>query len=779
MTAAMLALEIVASIIDPNGVTHDVTSMLDLDHISSVQESLEDDMLELTHSDMDLTLHDPAGGLTELLRNSARSETWEFTIERRTNKRRNRWELIFAGMLDVPLSVEIDRKAKTVSMQAFSYSKLLDTIDVDSLRYLSSNSFPETVKGQKASCPGTTFVTLDPGFSSKLLRNGDIIVLDDGVNREEATVSVQHLTNVLTVVHDFQNSYTDANIELLTPWPRHQTIKEAAESLLDLVGVDFVEVDIENVKASIPFASGYDPDGIAQVPNTLHSYVPQTVVDPDNEPLSVFLANARYDSTSPSSGFTNAGVQPQEADWTAYLSARPGSLETIPANVQNGDGADTQLNSSPVPDDGLDWVAAYDHEGGDTFTLRHDHAPVSDDPRIRLFRNGTLVVGVASETGADTDQYHTAYLDWFERSAHGFDDDIAVVSTQAHNGTRRLDIVDLTAGTASTLVTGDDGGGGGVRTLGDRGQVAIQAAATDDLNQRNIPSDINLWKPAADGTWLEIDRTISDQPVMQMWTMRSFGDFIACMYLADSPTEPSSLGFQKRSTRARVWRWDTLEQIADFQVAPYAHPQMFSTRLTLSGVESYVAAVYYNIVVISTEWVGTIPYMNLDDIGGSRALKDIAVATLSYVNVDPYKVAHITGRGSNTGVEHEFDPETFIEHQEQPLSDSFLASVEVTGKDRSGQDFTVVVGDKHDSAERASIDSSLIRDTGLAEAIGRGYFSLMGGEREEHNIEIPLGDDTIRANDIVIFGHTRYRVIESDTDFDTMLQRLRVIEIVS
>lgn len=774
----MVAGTLLIMLLPPDGRQVDITSRVDLGAAGSVSETLEDNLLELTHSDFDLEIQDEDGEISEMLRNSSRDETWAVRVERYAGGRRDKWQLVFAGILDTPLSVEIDRKNRTVSVQVFSYSKLMERIDPSGQRR-DRGEYPDTVTGQKVSATaGSAVLGFSPGFSTdSFLKIGDRIAIDDGTNREEHIISATVGTSGANTIEPVVNDFDEANAELLTPWPWHQTIEEIAASLLAVVGVDGVDIDIESVTAERPFLSGFDGNGSGTGWNQLKNTMAWDLTG-DNHKIMVRIDTAMYVAESPSSGFEGEAATTQvEADWTPYLSTQPGSLELVPSDVQNGDGTDTQLNFAEVPADDLDWVACYDHEGGDTWTLRHDHTVGLDDPRLRLFKNGSFAANIHVESGVTADHFHTAFCDWFDRSADGYTDDLVVISSQGHNGVREVNVYDGTSKT--TVASGDGSGGGGVRTIASRRRVAIQTA-DEDLNQPQIRADINFWKSVSDADgFIAIDRTLQDQPAMQMWTMRSFGDFVACMYLGDTgATQSSHTGFVDRETRVRVWRWSDLEQVADFKLHDFAHPHMYATTAKFGGVESVVFNVNRFMTVLSTEWVGTVPYLNFDDISGERAIRDIALLSMSYFEIDRFGIARFRNRASDQGPVVEIDASKLIEDVEQPLTDDYVASIEVNGKDREGEEFSVVVGDKHDSSNRESIESDMIRDTGLAEAMGWGYYGILAGLRRERNVTRKLDRTWTHANDLAKIDNVPYRVISAETDLEAGEQDLKLVEVL-
>ena len=339
-------------LVDPGGAVHDITDRTFAGSVGSLSESLEDDLVQFTHDDIELDLDDRDGYVTHLLRFAQPADTWELWIDRETGYRRPRYRREFGGVLDVPWSIRSTPADQTVSVRAFAYSKLLERASAETIM--------RTVTGRTGSASsGGTTATLS---STTDLHRGDEIALDNGAEREVRTVESVDSATVVTITETWSNSFdADSTMELDTPFYRNKTATWLAAQLLTTGGIESHSIDLSQSLVAFPFGSPLNDHDIpgGAVPTGI------TVVGGE---VGVYVGGDRFTAANLTDGFTDDGVHASAGDWTPYVDTEPGSLET---------GTD-------------DGTRAWDHTGGFVYSLKVTLV-VSTSSKLELEQDGVVV----------------------------------------------------------------------------------------------------------------------------------------------------------------------------------------------------------------------------------------------------------------------------------------------------------------------------------------------------------------------------------------------------
>ena len=149
---------------------------------------------------------------------------------------------LLQGTLDVPWSIHIDRRDHLVSLQVFSFSKILEGVSAETVK--------RTVTGRTGTVSiGSKVVTVS---STTDLAPNDLIELDDGTTQEEQTIAeVVSATRVDTVVA-WTNAFSADTLTLLTPFYRFKTIEFLLNELFDAATIpDRVYELVGEINASL------------------------------------------------------------------------------------------------------------------------------------------------------------------------------------------------------------------------------------------------------------------------------------------------------------------------------------------------------------------------------------------------------------------------------------------------------------------------------------------------------------------------------------------------
>lgn len=712
----------------PDGQTWDLSARVQLGDLSSLTEALEEDVLQFTHSDLELSLRDgpgfgtDPGFLEEMLTGVPAGAVWEVFLDRHRLTRRAKWERLWAGMLDLPFSLEIDRKAQVLTVQAFSYSKLLEQT--------SAAGIARDMGTQTGSVTGgTSSVTIQ---DTTLLAVDDEVTLDDGVNMETHPVSQILSPTEFTTSPGWTNTYTNAVFTLETPFPRNKLLSTLARSLFSAAGIPEVILELDQLTAgSSPLLTGFSGAGLTGQPIEF-----TTRPGVQAGPTAVVLST-RYEAPDPEAGWSSiaTGITP-DGDWSAYTEDAPSSLvSALPFG-------DYQKSTLPATD--AYHAAGFDHANSYRWEIFRTAAGA-----LELHRNGAKQADIDTTTagygfaGLDYDPGTGAVFIFYLRSGTSY--------LKKWTGSVMVPILTLVGDSAS-----------GIRSIGQVGMYAIQYRTGGGDVLRVMQNNQTYIPP------LTLPRTL------KLWTLRLLEDKLAVLYESGG------------SVKLLVWSWPGMGQLMNVVVSdPLAASDLrYITRwITPAGVQTLVGVVGQTLgdadcFILAHSYAGTVAYPDFSGKSCGGALTDLALLSLSYLGVDQHKVGKLQGRSAGAGVARELP--TPDEHVSVPASEKhYKASVKVTGEQDDGTKIEEIRGDTGDSAHRLSLESPLITTVPVAQAVGDSYAGIYSTIRRLDQVELGEQEDAFHILDLITYQGKRYRCIEAETELEGREQSLTLLELPS
>lgn len=710
----MSRLEITVWMKTPSGDVHDITSRTDIDSIGRISEEIEEDLTALTHPDMDLTLYDDDGWVWALFEGAARTDVYEFWVER--EKTSGGSERVFGGIADLPFGVQRATKDRTVSVTVYGYGKLLELASAETIQ--------RTVTGRTGTVTsGTAVVTCNDTTD---LAAGDEITLDNGTNRETRTIAVVTSSTALTTTETWTNGFTAAALTLETPY-RRDDVDSIAGALFEAAGITEYVVDVAQALATVPFPSALNETGL---PGT----APKSMLESSGA-IKVYTNSKVYSATSASSGFTDGGASNVKVDWRPYKATEPATLRDA-SSVDNG-------------------ARAWDHDGGDYYSLTID---VNEN--LQLYKNGSALVQVqAGGTGGGaTNTYDVTSVEWHEGLSEvwvGYSHlkDIGGVPTSTNGGIKRYDSSGTLLGsfaTVSTLRYSQTLGGmlaqeysfSGAGDLGDDGPLALYVG------------DVRTYEyEHADG--------------VETWTLRAMGDHILAVREGSGK---SYVVIWDQATREIV----ADHEISTSTGAAYA--TVFDAGGTATPL--YLCWAAGSWAVVSTAFSGSVPYADFDGQSCAAALRSLAVISAAYLWVDEHRTGYLVGRDSATLQDStEIEIDTPLEQTVWPLSEWHRTSVLVTGETEEEADIEVLVGETGDSALRLEVAADIPLNEGFASALANAYLSWTSGlgRQLDEEIEEPT-TGRVRVLDRVTRDGRTYRVLRAESDLVERTQTVQLVE---
>lgn len=716
----------IAVLVDPLGNRLDVTA--NMSDVGMLSQELEDGLLNAVHGDLSLELSDDDGSIEVFLSIIDTGEPYRFELWRDHIRRRPyTYELVFAGVLDLPWSVKYERKDRTVSVEVFSATKVLDNTSAEGVKrdftYLGTASTTATSKT----------VTLSSVFAGLLL-SGDVIRISNGSVSEEQVVDwIIDPSNIRTRAA-WTNTMSAATIEVMTPYHRWVRPDTLTALLVSEAGMLCGSCDLTLVlSADIPFLTAMNANGI--------SFDGQvgSIVETDDNRLEVAVRSGSSGSVgtyhgTPQDGFGhgNPDAWNVNGDWHPYMATRPSSFAFT--------------NAGTVGDDSF---AAFDHNNLRWYNLN----PVGDAP-IDLEKHGTFhatLTAVATlqfgrlDYDADNDQVWIAY--------RGTGPSVNKITVYDVGSTSQTDIAGGTAGHLRT-----------VQALG------LMFWCSEDFQT------FKLYDIATRAVTKTITGDAIPPGVLAPWTLRYFGSrwVMAYRYLG----------------RVRLRIWNTAwEAIADYDcgiahpnasyaydpvISQYDDPELGSMLIVHNRAGTTEGNNVFS--VLSPRYDGVIPYADLSGLSVSSGLNEVALLTLGLVQVslDGLSVS-ILPRDFHSDIVHEIA--TPLEESELPLWEDYRTSVQVTGTDQgTGAQFTVVSGAS--PSRRLEVDTKFGGTETLGLLIADSYRTFLSVARREREILDQETGVVFRPLDVLVWDGSRWMVVSSEVDLLDREQHLRVVEVV-
>ncbi len=720
----------------PDGVEDDITTRVDVSSLGRLTEELEDDLLQLVHSDISLELDDADGWASARLGAATRGEVWEVVIERETGRRRPLWTRIFGGALDVPGSIVIDRKERVVELEVWSYSKLLELAAASALARSVTNHMADATAAALTA-------TVSPDTS--LLVAGDQITLTGGGHSDSRVIAIVNSATEVTVTEAWSATFTSATLTLDTPYPRSAVAEDLARDLYAAAGIADATIDVGAVLSGVLFPTAMSADGLA-------GGTPSSLVEFGGK-LLLYLGGKRYEATSSSSGWTDAGADTVKLDWQPYLA-------TEPAGLQPGTAAKI-----------YDYVdAAHPY-----YELKVDKSGGSD--HLRIYKDGARLVtvdsvGISTPTPDGEFTFYTyevagywgevwvSYRATTKTRSREWDADLGEFVWVDHVLYKNRTVRYATDGTLLQTIQA----AGPLRFVRADDRMAWLVTHLggdqDDLQALAEPA-VHLWYHGA-------SQGVLAAASVDMWTFRKIGT----AYYA---------GIQGGD----VVLWDavTRDLLAIYPLVATPGGGALACVFTAGGTidaeyDGWTSGMYFSLALAATN---VVPYADFADMSCAAALRELAVVTMSRFFVDQYRIGYLIGRAADwiTG-RAAIEPGVPLEQQVRPIWDSLCRSVAVTGEAEDGTEIEVLVGDAGDSQCRLEVSTQLPMTSGLAGVLAAAYLSYLSVPRQqdEETIDEPE-TGPVRVLDRVVRDGRTWVTLRVESDLRDREQELLLVEEVA
>ena len=704
----------------PSGQLLDVT-----DRVASVRqvtEELEEDAGQLVHDDLDLELRDRDGLVRSFLRGAGPGQEWVVRVyQRLLEQRRRPWCTLFAGLLDVPFSIQVDRRAATVRLQVFSYSKALDLVSAEQVR----RAFDFTT----ASGSGST-VTVDGTTTNVAV--GDELELNVGGSPTYAgTVTAIASGTQLTVSPALNATYVSVPSEITTPYYRQRSVQFLVDQVLEAAGIKRFEIVSGNPATSAaPFPQavvleGVDGGAAADISSAAALSLVQV-----GSAIRWYRLGEGFSSSSDLTGDWTQGATGNTAavlDWRPYLDAEPGSLI-----------------SGPV--DGNGYTYHPDYTRGDYWRLL-----VSGTTR-QAELNGTTTVDL--ELGAPSDV-----------NAVGFGGNVAhepsldrlwfCYPTSNLGSGGHLGFVDRDD--SDNVVTLDT-------SVEFQGLALLRRAGVVFVETEN---DWRFY--SIDGG---LQAAIDNTPRITFASyVREVGNLIAVPYFSSGAI---NVRFLDRSL-------NTVADVVAIDGASEANVKVAVWQPSADATERLVIATHDELRVLSTEFEGVIDYADFDDLTAADAMSEFAALLGSWFQVDASRSAAFVARtavGSPSTLQvRELEAPIAATETPFPVA-SYATQVTVSGQAADGSGFEVVRGNPAPGARDLELESRFIRSEQLAGALGDQLVAYTSQQRGELDVTV-IAERPYHVLQLVRFEGVLYRVTRVRRDIQAGTQALELVEVLT
>ncbi|HET6373006.1 MAG TPA: hypothetical protein VFG76_06850 [Candidatus Polarisedimenticolia bacterium] len=673
----------------------------------------------------------------QFLRGIQPSDIFELTVERTTGRRRPKWERIFGGTLDLPWSVRFNRKQKTVQLQAFSYSKLLENASAESVR--------RSVTGLTGSVTAASqTVTVSPDTTN--LRAGDQIELRDNTNQETQVILKVLSSSQVKTIDAWANTFAGGTtLTCLTPYHRDKGIQELMDLVLAQAGLASSSVSIITPLAAYPIATpmnttSYPLDATTGLPVDPKSFMPRAGII---QAILTDGVNTRAEAATPASAwslFTTGLVTPRN-DWTPYYDVEPANF---PAGVDFDDGK----------------TFASDHETNDLWELELAGA------NIKLRKNG------AASGAPDIFDIGGAGVSSRHRSIEVDPVGGGVWMSLTGKTTDAPDKDGLKVWDGAVLSTLASNFSGEIRYLRRLNVMAIHEYDPEDAtNGFNPTTNMRIYDR---GTGAVL-RTVTVPENLWGWSLRVFR-YLGRTYIA-------GLYLQLGTTRLRLWDTDW-NQVADYEVAGKASgvsgTRAFLTVITQGADEVLIGSAGSQLFVLGNGYAGVVPYADFEGASCASAMRDLALVSAARVEVDEYKIGTLRSRAD---LDEEAKSQAIalgppLEEEVWPVSEFYRTSCKVSGQTPAGDDVLVISGDTSASARRLELSSNLVSTGALAAAVGSIYVGVLSRLGRQSIATFRDVGRRIRNFRFITHDGSTWQIVEASHDIEREQHQLKIVEVL-
>lgn len=745
------------SITRANGAVLDLTlgSRVEMAGLGTLSEETEVTLLDLAHGDVTLTLHDQDGTVEAFLDGITPTEIVTVAIDRSIlGSRTKKWERVFAGVPQLPWSLSFNRKDKTVTLQVFSYSKVLESAAADGLVRTVGNLF--TGLGTGTVTAGTNVITTN---STQNVVSGDLIRLSDGTNTEEQTVlytsendSALPALRIYTV-ENWTNAFAGAAAEITTPFNRWVSAPRLAQLAVALApSLHVGNLSLTRVISPVPFLSPLSGAGLPV--RTANGWMVEKGADSFAVGFNGggggindgdrFNAGNPGTLTWPETSWvkTNPPVAGAQGDWTPYLLTRPSNF--------------------PLNGPGDQGFTAWDHTNNRYYTLVV--TIVVNTSTLNLFRGGVFLKIIDTYVSAG-EGYSSKTLD-YEPTL----DQVWVSYSRANGAQARIDVYDVVATTVAAVAGSTSGQLRYCRALTGAGKGTMFHLDTAGTTMR-------LYDPASKGIYRFLIGNPAIPKGTDLWTLRDFDGFVVVAYRVFG------------RVRLRVWD-EGFNVEADYDVANAAPIGALQTVPIAAVWNHSIYGQFYVIwnnaaigttfdsewYVLSRRYAGVIPYADTSGLSAGSVVRDIALMSLSVVSVDPFANVSVIERDPSKINPFVIGDGVVIERRDLPVWEFYRGKVTVTGRTLAGDDFEESAGS--DPSRELDLDSGFIATPSLALAVAGAYLSFLGQPRKQIEMRLDVRDGPLlHPLQAVQLDGRVWVVLKSTSDLAQLTQELTLAEV--
>ncbi len=758
---------------DPQGTVFDVSSRVE--RISSLRETTEEDLQELTHGDVTLRIKTEDGALERWFQAAEPGQRWEVEILReKVHRSRVVWESLFGGVLDLPWSLQFTYPERRATVRAFAYSKELELGDAELIIRTLALTEGTSVAASKD-------VTLDDTDEIQPL---DELTLEDSFDSETQVVAYVISSTVVRCQAAWAKTFDVAAARIDTPYRRHQRTRDLAEDLFTQAGVDLQLVRLQDRRSEHPFPSPVNlaaadqdakpgGDGGATAMD-LPAIVPASITSLEPLPSGGNYIRVRVSTTGGEDASQHGEWQIRRASSGWWKSVTPGSdtlYDWTPYKATPtlyGGGTDDPDTGSLPNEDGASRGTARDCM---------DYA-TSDEWRwgrasgnIKIVKNQANVGNWESEGNNNSYSGFVEYVPtaggaparkiWYSRAAVN-----AIPWFGSHQ--RRILTYD-----DSSVATVTNAMGGALRYLRKIDRVAVHEIRDGSSNA--FTTNLRLYDPAA----FTEDVVIQVPQGLLVWTLRVTDDYVAGIYRSQD------------TWRLRVWSWTSNPVIAWTQVADYVlgastamdtdHPLLTVLDNSETGESEFWGYAGSGIwFVASVRPSGVISYVNTEGMNVSQALVELATANMAYFTVSPDRVGIFQTRDYNdlAALPAVTELDTPLTRTTWPLWEFYREQVKLSGTTPGGTSFEVLAGSGASRGRLFEASSAFLQSEGYAAWLAQLYLAFFSSIRGQEQVTVREVGELAHILDVRRLDGRAWLVVDAMLREARREQGLRLVEVI-